>query len=85
MTKVHLVIKTCTHCQPSRKHQIWTPDSFEHVSGIYCDKVNDATDSWERRTYDGRIEKKLIASDDWDVDKYAYIPDWCPLLPAAKS
>ena len=43
----------------------------EHEYGVYCSKVED------NNSYNGR--NKLVAADDWDVEKYSQVPDWCPI------
>lgn len=78
--KLTVKITKCDQCAHSRVVGIWTSDSFEHVSGVYCQKKKDRTKSWERHTVHGYTDDKLVCSDDWDPTKYAFIPDWCPLL-----
>lgn len=73
-------IKNCNDCTNHEIHGIYTEDTFENEQGIYCSKVEDSSDSWERYTYDGHINKKLVHSyDTWESEKAA-IPSWCPLL-----
>lgn len=69
---IYLEITTCCQCPNHYKERIYTADSWEHVTGAYCSKVED-TASCNKRN-------KLIAEDNWNVDKYMQIPDWCPLL-----
>lgn len=73
-------IEKCNDCASHEIHGIYTSDSFENETGIYCGKVEDTSDSWERHTYDGRVDKKLIHSYDTWESKTASIPDWCPIL-----
>lgn len=65
-------INNCSQCQNHYTEKIYTPDSFEHETGLYCSKVEDS------KSYNKR--HKLVAEDDWDVTRYSQIPDWCPLL-----
>lgn len=70
-------IVNCADCRFHTKHQIWTPDSFEHEYGIFCSKTKaDST----TLTLDGTIDEKLVVTDDWDPKKYAKVPEWCPML-----
>ena len=73
-------IKNCNDCVNHEVHSIYTEDTFENEQGIYCAKVEDSSDSWERYTYDGRINKKLVHSYDTWESEIARIPSWCPLL-----
>lgn len=76
--------KHVTNCSQCRHHiirQIWTQDWFEHEEGLYCTLVEDCSDSWARHTSGGPTNYRLVISDDWDVRRYADVPDWCPLLP----
>lgn len=72
MNKVYFEIDNCCKCPYSYQERIYTPDSFEHETGVYCSKTED------KKSYN-RLHK-LVAEDDWDVEKYANIPNWCPLL-----
>lgn len=78
--KIELEVDKCFKCPFHEKHQIMTAYSFEHEIGIYCSKVDDKSDSWARNTHDGRVDKKLVAIDDWYVDKCSNVPDWCPFI-----
>ena len=72
MNKVTFEIVNCCDCPYHYTEFIWTPDSWEHERGVFCEKVldKDADD----------YRHKLVCADGWDVRKYADIPDWCPLL-----
>lgn len=75
MNKLIIEIDNCCDCIHSHTERIYTPDPFEHETGLYCELLKEAN------TYPGAITNdKLIVSDEWDVKKYADIPDWCPLL-----
>lgn len=78
--KITLIIENCAKCPFHEVHQIVTPDSFEHEFGIYCTKVDDHEDSFERYTYDGRIEKRLVVADDRDPELFSKVPSWCPII-----
>ncbi len=70
-------VENCINCPCSEKHQIVTPDPFEHDMGVFCSEVKD--DEWEHHTYDGVITKKLIFSYEWLSEiEGQKIPDWCP-------
>ena len=58
------IIDNCLSCEHHFVQRIWTPDSWEHEYGCYCEKKNN----------------KLVGSDDWHLEKYTDIPDWCPML-----
>lgn len=73
-------IKNCNDCNSHEVHGIYTSDSFENETGIYCGRVNDSSESWERHTHDGRIDKKLVHNYDTWGSKIAKVPSWCPLL-----
>ena len=70
--KVYFEIDNCCGCPYHYKEQIYTPDPFEHETGVFCSQVND-NESYNKR-------HKLVAADDWNVEKYSQIPDWCPML-----
>lgn len=72
MNIVNMRIENCCDCPKSYCEKIYTPDPFEHEEGLFCSKVPD-TNSYNRKN-------KMIVSDEWDVKRYATIPDWCPLL-----
>ncbi len=70
-------VENCISCPYSEKHQIMTPDSFEHDMGIFCSKVEDS--ELKRYTYDGTITKKLVFSYERPSEiEGQEIPDWCP-------
>lgn len=71
MNKVCFEIDNCCDCPHHYKERIYTPDSFEHVTGVYCSKVIDMN-SYNKK-------HKLVIADDFDVRKWSQIPDWCPL------
>lgn len=70
--KVIFEITNCCSCPYHYKEQIYTADSWEHELGVYCSKVVD------KNSYNH--QHKLVCADDWNVEKYADIPNWCPLL-----
>lgn len=72
MNKVTFEITNCCNCPNHYVEHIYTPDPWEHEEGVYCSKVLDS-DSYNHK-------HKLVCADDWNVEKYADIPDWCPLL-----
>jgi hypothetical protein len=72
MNKVCFEIDNCCQCPHHYQERIWTPDSWEHDYGVYCSKVED------KKSYNKK--HKLVAEDEWDVEKYSKIPNWCPLL-----
>lgn len=71
MNKVYFEIGNCCKCPYSYKERVHTPDWFEMEIGCYCSKVPD--DNSENGKH------KLVVADE-NVEKWAYIPDWCPLL-----
>ncbi len=71
-------VENCFQCPFHEEHRILTPDSFEHEFGIYCSEVDDDTDCWKRRTYDGEVNKRLIANGEFLRERDAAVPDWCP-------
>lgn len=69
-------VDNCINCPCSEQHQIVTPDSFEHDTGVFCSELED---SIKHCTYDGTITKKLIFSYEWPSEiEGRKIPDWCP-------
>lgn len=70
-------IDNCKDCKNHYVERIYTADSFEHESGLYCSCVKDD------KSYNKK--HKLVASDDIDVTKYSQIPNWCPLLNKDES
>ena len=64
-----LKIKNCCDCPYSYTKPVYTPDSWEHETGIYCRKIKDKEE-----------KDKLIVADDWDLRKWSQIPDYCPLI-----
>lgn len=70
--KVCFEIDNCCDCPNHYKEKIYTPDPWEHETGVYCSKVED------KNSYNK--QHKLIVADEWDVKKWSQIPDWCPLL-----
>lgn len=69
-------VENCTNCPCSEQHQIMTPDSFEHDTGVFCSEVEDDEETY---TYDGAITKKLIFGYEWPSEiEGRKIPDWCP-------
>ncbi len=72
-------ITQCKNCKYHEVHEIVLVDDFDHDFGTYCSLVEDEHDSYERHTYSGRINKRMIGGDDWDVSE-AEVPDWCPFV-----
>ena len=64
-------INNCCKCPYHYQERVYTPDSFEMVFGCYCSKVEDEH-SYNRK-------HKLVVADE-DVERWAEIPDWCPIL-----
>lgn len=71
MNKIVFEIDNCCRCPNSYQERVYTPDSFEMEFGCYCSKVED------KNSYNKR--NKLVVADE-DVERWANIPDWCPLL-----
>lgn len=71
MNKIVFEIDNCCRCPNSYQERVYTPDSFEMEFGCYCSKVED------KNSYNKR--NKLVVADE-DVERWASIPDWCPLL-----
>lgn len=71
MNKVIFEIDNCCNCPHSYQERVYMPDPFELETGVYCSKVED------RRSYNKK--HKLVVADE-DVERWAQIPDWCPLL-----
>lgn len=81
MNEVTFKIDNCLKCNNCYTAPILTADSFEHEEGAYCKLVKDPS-------FDGfgkNGEHKLIGSDDWHLENYTHIPDWCPLLNKPKE
>ena len=69
-------VDNCVNCPCSERHQIVTPDSFEHDTGVFCSEVEGDEKIY---TYDGAIAKKLIFGYEWPSEiEGQKIPDWCP-------
>ena len=75
-------ITNCADCKDHLEKDIRTADTFDHETGIYCGLTPDDTDSWERNTFGGPTNFRLVVADDRDPKKYARIPDWCPHILA---
>lgn len=77
--KILITIDNCCDCPNSHEEHIYTPDPFEHETGLYCRLIK------ETNKYHGAItDDKLIVADEWDIRKYAQIPEWCPMLKGSK-
>ena len=71
MNKVVFEITNCCCCPYHYVEPIYTPDPWEHEEAVYCSKtIDEETDTGN----------KIVCADGWNLDKYADIPDWCPLL-----
>lgn len=57
-------IDNCMKCPFHFVDKIFTDDSWNHEEGCYCKKS----------------DNKLVGADDWHLEEYTKIPDWCPLL-----
>lgn len=79
MNTVNLKIDNCMNCPHHFTDGILTADPFEHEKGCFCSKVRD------EKNYEcyGQYYK-LVAADDWHLEKYTQVPDWCPLLTENK-
>ena len=73
------LISQCKDCRFHEVHEIVLDDDFDHDFGTYCSQVEDDREGFERHTYSGRINKKMIGGDDWGVSD-AEVPDWCPFI-----
>lgn len=71
MNKVCFEIDNCCDCLHHYTERVYTPDSWEHETGVYCSKVED------KNSYNK--QHKLVVADEWDVRKWSQIPDWCPI------
>lgn len=78
---VKIEISGCYECPYGVEHQIISPDSFSSEFGVYCTKVPDSSDSWERRTTRGIVNYRLAhyRSDVW-APRTTSGPPWCPFL-----
>lgn len=77
MNEVIVRIDNCLKCINCYTAPILTTDSFEHEEGAYCKLVSDRSTSG----FGKNGQHKLIGSDDWHLENYTQIPNWCPLLP----
>ena len=68
---IHYEIDNCCQCPHSYQEQVHTPDPFELEVGCYCSKTPDKT-SYNKK-------HRLVAADE-NIERWALIPDWCPLL-----
>ncbi|MBQ8985283.1 hypothetical protein IJ076_01860 [Candidatus Saccharibacteria bacterium] len=75
---VYLEIDNCTKCPYHWTDDLLTADSFEHDIGIFCKKVT-VPENETTITYSGRCPYKMVTADDWHPERYALVPDWCPL------
>jgi hypothetical protein len=73
-------MENCNGCINHEVHEIESSDFFEKETGIYCKKVEDDSDSWERHTQDGYVDRKIVHSYVEGKSEIAKIPSWCPLL-----
>ena len=71
MNKVIFEIDNCCKCPHSYQERVYTPDPFEFETGVYCSNVED------KNSYNKK--HRLVVADE-DVEYWAQIPDWCPLL-----
>lgn len=82
MNSVTFKIDNCLKCPKCYVDPIYTADSFEHESGAYCSLVEDKETG---KIFGQNGKHKIIGSDDWHLEKYTKIPDWCPLLKNENS
>lgn len=66
-TVIKIDVKSCNECPLHKKDRVYTPDSFEHVQGIFCG---------------GTKEGKLVYQYETFESDIANIPVWCPLIIA---
>ena len=74
MNVVNIVINNCLNCPYHYVEGILTADSWEHETGCYCKMVEDK----DTKNWSSNGKHKLVASDDWHLERYTQIPDWCP-------
>lgn len=70
-------IDNCLNCPHHFVDRIWTADSFEHESGCFCMLVRE--DDMVKKEFH-RQEQKMVGCDDWHLERYTKVPDWCPLI-----
>lgn len=73
------IIKEITRCKECQNHKIarvYTADSFEHISGVYCYKCKEVKTKADFGVQAGL--GRLVGTD--DNKDFDIIPDWCPLL-----
>lgn len=76
MNEVTFKIDNCLQCRDCYTARIYTSDSFEHEEGAYCKLMPDSsTDGFGKNG-----QHRLIGFDDWHLEKYTQIPNWCPRL-----
>lgn len=78
--KITFEVDNCLNCPYCEKHQLMTPDSFEHEVGAFCSQTEAISKEWVHETYDGIISKRMIGCDDWHLEQYTKVPDWCPFI-----
>ena len=78
--KILLETEICNSCPYHEEHRISTADDFETEFGIYCSLTKDTTDSFERYTYSGKVNKRLVHSYEPCESEKASVPAWCPFL-----
>lgn len=74
---VTLKLENCMDCPNHFTAGILTADSFEHEVGCFCKLVKE--DRPEKQHFH-RQESKMVGCDDWHLERYTQVPDWCPLL-----
>ncbi len=72
MNKVIFEITNCCQCPHHYIEPVYTPDPWDHEEGVYCLKTID------KESDNGK--HRQVCESDWNIEKYADIPDWCPLL-----
>lgn len=66
----------CTSCPMSEEHPVYTPDPFEHSTGVYCALLKD-----DNRYPGAETDRRKVFEYDYPSEKKEFknfIPDWCP-------
>ena len=76
-------ISNCGQCSCFEIHDIDSNGRWiDGLTGIYCSKVDDYSESMVRYTNDGIVNKRIISTTDGSNDPRtnAKVPKWCPYL-----
>lgn len=76
MNKIVKEMTRCKECQNHKIARVYTADSFEHISGVYCYKCKEVKPRGDFGVQAGL--GRLVGTD--DNKDFDMIPDWCPLL-----